>query len=139
MSRLAILLSLAVSAAASAQGQAIAPARSSLYAAGTPGPLDPAPGKLLADTAVRRIRTTYWREGALIGGSGLGTFAAYLSYGLCSQFDTGSEDCTTSLLGGFIMGGAVGVAVGSLIGGQFPKGRTNRSGKAGVASRKGSQ
>jgi hypothetical protein len=126
MSRLAVLLfGLALSAPTAAPSQTtvrVGPAPSRLYAVSAPGPLEIVPGGVWADTAERRIPSTYWREGALIGGGGLGAFAAYLFYGLCAQSDTASANCTTSLLGGILVGGGVGAVLGALVGGQFPKG-----------------
>jgi len=59
---------------------------------------------------------TYWLEGGLIGGIGLGVLSGYEAGGLCE-----SSDCTLGRVTVGILGGALGFTVGALIGGQFPK------------------
>ena len=59
---------------------------------------------------------TYWLEGGLIGGIGLGTLSAYEAGGLCE-----SSDCTKARLAVGLLGAGLGFTVGALIGGQFPK------------------
>ena len=59
---------------------------------------------------------TYWLEGGVIGGVGMGVFTILLANGL--------GEGHTSLAGNamaFVIGGSVGFPVGALIGGQFPK------------------
>ncbi len=59
---------------------------------------------------------TYWLEGGLIGGIGLGAFFAYGAGTLCE-----SSDCTKARLAVGFLGAGLGFTVGALIGGQFPK------------------
>lgn len=95
---------------------------SPLYALPSHGPLTP--GSLLAepaDSVVRQIRPTYWKEGGIVGGLAAGAFLGWLAHGLCTDSDTGGG-CTGALVGGALGGGAIGFLVGALIGGQFPKG-----------------
>src|SRR5438105_1810042 len=67
-----------------------------------------------ATTALRTIPRTYWLEGALIGAIGLGTFTAIGFHDLCESH----ESC---MVGGGVLGGAVGFTIGALVGGQFRK------------------
>jgi len=71
--------------------------------------------------AVPRLMTspppTYWLEGGLIGGIGLGVLSAYESGGLCES----SDDCVAGRVTVGTLGAALGFTVGALIGGQFPK------------------
>ena len=60
---------------------------------------------------------TYWLEGGLIGGIGLGVLSAYESGGLCES----SDGCIAGRVTVGIRGAALGFTVGALIGGQFPK------------------
>ena len=60
--------------------------------------------------------TTYWLEGGLIGGIGLGVLSAYEGGRWCE-----SSDCTTGTLTVGLLGAGLGFTVGALIGGQFPK------------------
>jgi len=59
---------------------------------------------------------TYWLEGGLIGGIGLGTLSAYEAGGLCE-----SSNCTPARVAVGLLGAGLGFTVGALIGGQFPK------------------
>jgi hypothetical protein len=77
----------------------------------------------LADTVVRHIKPTYWREGGLVGAVAIGTFMAYLGHGLCSDGDTTRGSCADELVSGALLGGFAGFGIGALIGGQFPKHR----------------
>ena len=64
---------------------------------------------------------TYWLEGGLIGGVGVGLFGAFVGHGLCTDSDV-QQNCTGPTLGLAALGGCVGFTVGALIGGQFRKG-----------------
>jgi len=70
--------------------------------------LRPAPGTL---------PRTYWLEGGVIGGVGLGVLTGLSVRGLCE-----SSNCTVGEIAAGVLGGAVGFTVGALIGGQFRKG-----------------
>jgi len=59
---------------------------------------------------------TYWLEGGLIGGIGLGAFFASEAGGLCE-----SSNCTPARVAVGLLGAGLGFTVGALIGGQFPK------------------
>lgn len=102
------------------------------------GPLRPPPGPAFAlfrpapalpparpasfihdgDSSPRAIPRTYWLEGGVAGGIGLGLVAAVLYGGLCLEE---SQSCTGTILGGFAVGGALGFVAGALVGGQFRK------------------
>src|SRR6266853_6502342 len=69
--------------------------------------------------APRSVPRTYWLEGGIAGGIGLGLVAAVLYGGLCLEE---SQSCTSAILGSFVFGGALGFTVGALVGGQFRKG-----------------
>ncbi len=68
----------------------------------------PAPGTL---------PRTYWLEGGLVGGIGLGVVSAVELGSLCE-----SGSCTAGTIAGGVLGGFVGFTVGALVGGQFRKG-----------------
>lgn len=94
---------------------------SSLYASSAVGLLSPrAFTAEPADTVVRHIKPTYWKEGGVIGAVPAGVFLGWLSHGLCSDSDSGGG-CTGALVGGALGGGLVGFLAGALIGGLFPK------------------
>ena len=59
---------------------------------------------------------TYWLEGGLIAGIGLGALSAYEAGGLCE-----SSNCTPARVAVGLLGAGLGFTVGALIGGQFPK------------------
>src|SRR2546425_7865285 len=59
---------------------------------------------------------TYWLEGGLIGGIGLGTLSAYEAGGVCE-----SSNCTPARGALGLLGAGLRFTVGALIGGQFPK------------------
>src|SRR2546425_557424 len=59
---------------------------------------------------------TYWLEGGLIGGIGLGTLSAYEAGGLCE-----SSNCTPARVAGGRPGAGPRVPLGAAVGGQFPK------------------
>src|SRR2546421_1842694 len=59
---------------------------------------------------------TYWLEGGLIGGIGLGVLVAYEGGEMCEN----SDGC---IFTAGMLAAALGFTVGALIGGQFPKSR----------------
>jgi hypothetical protein len=65
----------------------------------------------------------YRREGMIIGGSALGVGTSVLVYGLCRGFENPGSvgECLAKGLVGAAGGALVGVGVGGLIGGLFPK------------------
>jgi hypothetical protein len=67
-----------------------------------------------------RIPSTYWLEGALIGGGALGVLAASTGLELC-HYDGPCHAPVAAAVGGFVLGGLIGSGVGALIGGQIPK------------------
>jgi len=75
--------------------------------AGASAPLRPSPGTL---------PRTYWLEGGLVGGIGLGVVSAMGFHDLCE-----SSNCTRATLAGFLLGATVGFPVGALVGGQIRK------------------
>ena len=68
------------------------------------------------------IPRTYWLQGGIIGGVGLGVFTGLAVQGLCE-----SSNCTGGEIAAGLVGGAVGFTVGALIGGQFRKGAKKSS------------
>jgi hypothetical protein len=81
------------------------------------GPLHQA---FVPDSVRHRIRPTYWKQGAFIGGLTAGLGLALFIAGLCHDSDT-SNNCGSALTGGFLVGGVIGGVSGALIGGQFPQ------------------
>ena len=73
------------------------------------------PGAFQLDST-RAIPRTYWLEGGVIGGLGLGVFTAMLVNG----FSEGETNVSGNVMA-FLFGASVGFPVGALIGGQFPK------------------
>ena len=79
----------------------------------------PAPATAAAprDRSAGTVPRTYWVEGGVIGGLGLGVLGALEFRSLCD-----SSNCTAGTIAGGVLGGAVGFTVGALVGGQFRKG-----------------
>ena len=73
--------------------------------------------------SVKKIKPTYWVEGALIGGATLGVLAGVVAGGFCADPDSNTTGgpCWDNVLLGTVFGFAVGGSVGALIGGQFNK------------------
>ncbi|MDQ3428012.1 MAG: hypothetical protein M3477_09305, partial [Gemmatimonadota bacterium] len=95
------------------------PVPSPALGAAARGPL----GRLLAlDSLRREIPPTHWKEGALLGGGALGLGFALLAAGFCGNSDVGGG-CGGAVTGGFVVGAGLGVIIGALVGGQFPKER----------------
>ncbi len=67
--------------------------------------------------ALGTLPRTYWLEGGLVGGIGLGVLSAVELRSLCE-----SGSCTAGTIAGGVLGGFVGFTVGALVGGQFRKG-----------------
>ena len=63
---------------------------------------------------------TYWKEGGLIGGIGLGLFGAYAGTQFCATSDA-TRPCTGTVVGWGVLGAATGFTVGALIGSRFHK------------------
>ena len=63
---------------------------------------------------------TYWLEGGLIGGIGLGLFGAYAGHQFCATSDA-TRHCGGTVVGAGLLGAALGFGAGALIGGQFGK------------------
>ena len=75
-----------------------------------------------ADTTVRVIKPTYWKEGGFIGAVPLAIATGWLANGLCGIDDSATrKSCTTAAVGGAAIGAGVGFLIGALIGGQFYK------------------
>ena len=64
----------------------------------------------------KEISRTYWLEGGIMGGAGVGVLSALYFRGLGE-----SGDRTGGTIAGFVLGGVVGFTAGALIGGQFHK------------------
>ena len=63
---------------------------------------------------------TYWKEGGLIGGIGLGLFGVYAGTQFCATSDA-TRHCGGTIVGAGLLGAAIGFAAGALIGHQFGK------------------
>ena len=63
---------------------------------------------------------TYWLEGGLIGGIGLGLFGVYAGTQFCATSDA-TRHCGGTVVGAGLLGAATGFAVGALIGSRFHK------------------
>jgi hypothetical protein len=110
---------LAWSVPATAQRPVPGPAPSVLFSHDHVGPLQPTLAAEPRDS-LPRIRATYWKEGALIGGTLGALGGALLGHGFCG-LDESSKDCTGSLVLGGLLGAVVLAIPGALIGGQFSK------------------
>jgi len=66
--------------------------------------------------AGKAIPRSYWVEGGIIGGVGLGVISALEFHKICE-----SGSCVRATLGGALLGGALGFTVGALVGGQIHK------------------
>lgn len=71
---------------------------------------------------VAEPHSTYWLEGGLIGGIGLGLFGAYAGHQFCATSDA-TPHCTGTVIGAGLLGAATGFAIGAVIGAQFHKHR----------------
>ena len=98
------------------------PGASSFYING-PGPSLDAQwvGGERPDTAIRQIKPTHWKEGGLIGGIVSGVLLGVFAQGMCAYAEGNTLNCGRALIGGVVVGGGMGFALGALIGGQFPK------------------
>lgn len=105
----------------SAQTPLSGPAASVLFTAAQRGPLGSTGIEEPRDTVRPRIRPTYWKDGAVIGGVLGALGGALLGHGLCETLDEAEKNCTGSLFLGGILGAAILAIPGALIGGQFPK------------------
>ncbi len=86
--------------------------------AGLTWPTGAAPVRLADSAAIPR---THWKVGAIVGGSVFGVVGAGAAWGLCHD----ENPCRAPIwptLGAFVLAGGLGVALGALIGGQFPAG-----------------
>ena len=90
-----------------------------------------------ADTAVRRVRPTNWKEGLVVGGTigglGLGAFL----YAFCKNLNETGDSCIRSGLAGVGLGALMGGTLGALIGGQVPKAKQNGPGPDSTAAEPG--
>ena len=84
-----------------------------------PSPLF-APRSAGSDTA--HVASTYWKEGALIGGIPMAILGGIAGADLCEWADgTGNDNCVVATVGTALLSGLVGGIVGGLIGAQFHK------------------
>jgi hypothetical protein len=76
----------------------------------------PPPASSFRFDSTQAIPRTYWLEGGVIGGLGMGVFTIMLANGLGEGNTTTAGEAMA-----FVIGASVGFPVGALIGGQFPK------------------
>jgi hypothetical protein len=113
----------------SAQTPLSGPAASVFFTAAQRGPLWSMGTEEPRDTVRPKIRPTYWKEGALIGGALGGAGGALLGHGLCELSEEPRKNCTGSLFLGGVLGAALLAVPGALIGGQFPKQKEANAGR----------
>jgi len=99
----------------------LGPAPSLLFSAERDRPLRAAVVQQPLARLRNSIQPTHWKEGALIGATLGGVGGAFLGYGLYRNSDEPEKHCAVSTLLGGIVGAAVLMIPGALIGGQFPK------------------
>ncbi len=71
---------------------------------------------LAAERATLRAAAgrSHWREGAVVGGVTFAVAGGYVGGGICGANDEPS--CTEEIIGGGLVGAAVGVLIGGLVG-----------------------
>jgi len=97
-----------------------APERLSLAPSGVVGPW-PARTRIVRIPDSLAVAPTHWRLGAILGGTVFGALGAGTAVALCNA----ASPCRAPVwpaLGAFLLAGGIGVALGALIGGQFPVG-----------------
>lgn len=72
--------------------------------------------------SVPKIRPTYWKEGAIVGGVIGGVGLGLLAARFCAVAEETDESCTGATLVGGLLGAVILGVPGALIGGSFPKG-----------------
>ena len=100
---------------------ALAPSARSSAAPLRAGSTWPAHSTTLQLTDSMAMAPTHWKVGAIVGGSVFGVLGAGAAWGLCHDEDPCHAPIWPSL-GGFVLAGGIGIALGALIGGQFPAG-----------------
>ena len=95
------------SSSLAAQQASLRPRPSSLFAMPAAGS-DPSPAT-----------PTYWKTGALVGGTIVGVTGAFVMNGLCHMDDADAKGCGLAMLGGAALGFLIGAVPGALIGGQI--------------------
>ncbi|MEP7226741.1 MAG: hypothetical protein ABI785_05230 [Gemmatimonadales bacterium] len=121
--RLLLLLAvLDAPVAASAQNSTVrvpGPNSSALRSPAVPKPLHPN-WIFNPSDSVAKIRPTYWKEGAVVGGA-VGAVGFGLMVGAICGLSESETGCTGKALLGGLVGGVVMAVPGALIGGLFPK------------------
>jgi hypothetical protein len=72
--------------------------------------------------SVAKIRPTYWKEGAIVGGVVGGIGLGLLAARFCAVAEETDENCTGATLVGGLLGAVILGVPGALIGGSLPKG-----------------
>lgn len=87
--------------------------------------LGPRPSSLFRVPVVAPERTspapTYWKTGAIVGGTIVGVTGAFVMNGLCHMDDAEASGCGLAAVGGAALGFLIGAVPGALIGGQIHK------------------
>lgn len=74
------------------------------------------------DTQPMRIKPTYWKQGALIGGAIGGLMGLLVAAAWCGDGDGGTgRGCAANIALGTLVVGGTGMALGAFIGSAFPK------------------
>lgn len=94
----------------------IKPPRASILRASTPIVVPTSWGLAGTDT-LRKDSQTAWKEGALIGGLGLGLAAAVLGASLCES----GEECSGTIVVFGLIGATVGAVAGAFVGSTIEK------------------
>ena len=119
-----LLLALPIAGRAQELGvTGLRPSFSPVFSARSASPLGrPTPADS-ADTLRKRIPSTKWKTGALIGGTAGGLYLGLLARGLCRSSDAIHRSCLLPTLGVAALGAVMGGTLGALVGGQFPEGK----------------
>ena len=116
---LALFYAPATASAQTSTAEVARPASSALRNPGVSKPLQP---NWISDPSdsVAKIRPTYWKEGAAVGGA-VGAVGFGLLVGAVCGLSESETGCTGKALLGGLVGGVVMAVPGALIGGLFPK------------------
>jgi hypothetical protein len=124
------LAAVSFDAAIAAAQAPLSPAPSVLFSAGAGGQLGAHHRWAAADTVRRRIRPTYWREGALVGGAVGALGGLLIARFICEQSEDWSRGCTGTTLAAVVATAVLLAVPGGLVGGQFSRPDSTRPSQA---------